>query len=134
MGYRLIESATVLVHVGFLVYVVVGGFVAWKWRRTIIFHFAAVAWGAGSVMVGYDCPLTNLENWARRMAGISELPPAGFIAHYIAGVFYPIGIEAIVQGVAAAVVVGSWVGYVLLGRRRNGQHGPKFFDTSSPSR
>ncbi|TSD47752.1 DUF2784 family protein [Rhodococcus sp. KBS0724] len=116
MVYRLIESATVFVHFSFILYVVFGGFVAWKWRRTIAFHLVAVAWGAGSVLIGYDCPLTNLENWARRMAGISELPSTGFISYYIAGVFYPVSIEAIVQGVAAAVVVGSWVGYVLLGR------------------
>lgn len=116
MVYRLIESATVFVHFGFIFYVVFGGFVAWKWRRTVVLHLVAVAWGAGSVLIGYDCPLTHLENWARRMAGISELPPAGFISHYIAGVFYPVSIEAIVQGVAAAMVVGSWVGYVLLGR------------------
>lgn len=116
MVYRLIEIATVFVHFGFVLYVVLGGFLAWKWRRTIAVHLAAVAWGAGSLMIGYDCPLTNLENWARRMDGIAELPSTGFIAHYIAGVFYPVSIEAVVQGVAVAIVLGSWVGYVILGR------------------
>lgn len=116
MVYRVIEMATVFVHFGFVLYVVFGGFLAWKWRRTIAIHLVAVAWGAGSLVIGYDCPLTNLENWARRMAGISELPSTGFIAHYITGVFYPVSIEPIVQGLAAVVVVGSWLGYVLLGR------------------
>ncbi|KIM16014.1 membrane protein [Rhodococcus erythropolis] len=116
MVYRLIEVVTVFVHFGFVLYVVLGGFVAWKWRRTIGFHLLAVVWGAGSIAVGYDCPLTNLENWARRMAGIAELPSTGFISHYITGVFYPASIEGLVQALAATVVVGSWVGYVLLGR------------------
>ncbi|MDI9915567.1 DUF2784 domain-containing protein [Rhodococcus sp. IEGM 1379] len=123
MVYRLIELATVFVHFGFVLYVVLGGFVAWKWRRTIAFHLAAVAWGAGSLVIGYDCPLTNLENWARRMAGISELPSTGFIAHYITGVFYPVSIEPIVQGLAATVVVGSWLGYVMLGRHAKSHAG-----------
>ena len=121
MVYRLIEVVTVFVHFGFVLYVVLGGFVAWKWRRTIAIHLAAVVWGAGSIAVGYDCPLTNLENGARRMAGIAELPSTGFISHYITGVFYPASIEGLVQALAATVVVGSWVGYVLLGRHAKGE-------------
>lgn len=121
MVYRLIEVVTVFVHFGFVLYVVLGGFVAWKWRRSIAFHLVAVVWGAGSIAVGYDCPLTNLENWARRMAGIAELPSTGFISHYITGVFYPVSIEGLVQALAATVVVGSWVGYVLLGRHAKGE-------------
>ena len=56
MVYRLIEVVTVFVHFGFVLYVVLGGFVAWKWRRTIGFHLLAVVWGAGSIAVGYDVP------------------------------------------------------------------------------
>ena len=41
MVYRLIEVVTVFVHFGFVLYVVLGGFVAWKWRRTIGFHLLA---------------------------------------------------------------------------------------------
>ena len=50
MVYRLIEVVTVFSsHFGFVLYVVLGGFVAWKWRRTIGFHLLAVVWGAGSI-------------------------------------------------------------------------------------
>lgn len=116
MGYRVIEVFTAFVHFGFILYVVFGGFVAWKWRHTIVFHIAAAVWGIGSVLIGYDCPLTDIENWARRMAGITELPSTGFIAHYITGVFYPASAEFVVQCVTVMVVLSSWIGYLLLGR------------------
>ena len=89
MPYGFLVDATVLVHLAFLGYVVAGGFLAWRWRRTIWLHVAAVAWGFATVLVGFDCPLTHLENWARGKAGEQQLPSDGFIAHYLTGVLYP---------------------------------------------
>jgi len=38
MQYRLLADATVVVHLLFVTYVVIGGFLAWRWRRTIVAH------------------------------------------------------------------------------------------------
>ncbi|MFC9786590.1 DUF2784 domain-containing protein [Rhodococcus sp. NPDC127528] len=111
-----VEILAVTVHFAFIGYVVVGGFLAWRWRRTIAAHVFAVVWGFGSVLVGYDCPLTNLENWARGMAGRPPLPSSGFIAHYITGVLYPVDAVNLVRLLVAVLVLGSWVGFVLRGR------------------
>jgi hypothetical protein len=43
MGYRVLADATMAVHLGFLAYVVAGGFLAWAWRRAIWPHPAG-AW------------------------------------------------------------------------------------------
>lgn len=122
MGYRVIEVFTAVAHFGFVLYVVFGGFLTWKWRRTIALHVVAVLWGAGSVLIGYDCPLTALENWARRSAGVSQLPPSGFIDHYITGVLYPSGAVVLVQCLAAVTVLGSWIGFVVLRAHSSGTH------------
>ncbi|WP_345341176.1 DUF2784 domain-containing protein [Rhodococcus olei] len=111
MGYRAIEMLCVVVHLSFIGYVVFGGFLAWRWPRTIAVHALAVAWGFGSVLIGYDCPLTSLENWARVAGGQPPLPSTGFIAYYLTGVVYPEDAVTLVRLLAAAVVVGSWVGY-----------------------
>ncbi|MDG3011172.1 DUF2784 domain-containing protein [Rhodococcus sp. D2-41] len=116
MVYRAIDTLTATVHYAFVLYVVFGGFVAWRWRRTITAHLLAAAWGAGSVLIGFDCPLTAVENWARRRAGESTLD-GGFIAHYITGVLYPADALTAVRILAAVTVAVSWAGYLWLGRR-----------------
>ncbi|MFE3445623.1 DUF2784 domain-containing protein [Nocardia sp. NPDC059180] len=119
MLYRLLADATAIVHFTFIAYVVVGGFLAWRWPRTIWLHLLAFSWGFGGIVIGYDCPLTHLENWARRSAGEAGLPPSGFIDHYLTGVIYPETALGLVRALVAVCVVVSWAGYVWLLRRRN---------------
>lgn len=80
MAYRLLADATVAVHAGFLVYLTVGGFLAWRWRWMLWPHVACAAYGLGIVAIGWDCPLTDLENWARVRAGREALPTTGSAA------------------------------------------------------
>lgn len=109
MAFRVVADLTAFVHLLFVLYVVFGGFLAWRWLRTIVAHVVAVTWGAASVAVGFDCPLTAMENWARRDAGREGLPPSGFIDHYLTGVIYPDSALGAVRALAAAAVVVSWV-------------------------
>jgi hypothetical protein len=108
-------SAVVLIvalHFAFISYVVVGGFLALRWRRTLWLHVSAVIWGTAIAAKQVDCPLTWAERWARAGAGMAPLPPDGFIAHYIAGVIYPRAWVIAVQFVAFAVVAASWTLYL----------------------
>ncbi|AYJ49702.1 DUF2784 domain-containing protein [Rhodococcus sp. P1Y] len=114
MLYRALADVTVVVHLAFIVYVVVGGFVAWRWPGTIWLHACAAAWGFASIVVGIDCPLTALENWARSGSGGAALPSTGFIDHYLTGVIYPDSALGVVRLAAASAVVISWAGFVLI--------------------
>lgn len=114
MLYRLAADLTAVVHFAFIAYVVVGGFLAWRWPRTIVAHLLAVAWGFGTILFGYDCPLTHLEDWARRRSGESGLPSSGFIDHYLTGVIYPESALGLVRVLVAVCVAASWVGFALL--------------------
>lgn len=104
-------------HFAFLVYLPSGGFLALRWRRTIWLHVATVLWAAGSVGWSLGCPLTTLERWARHNAGMAPLGPAGFIDHYITGVWYPAGAEAGVRAVVFAAVAVSWLAWAATARR-----------------
>jgi hypothetical protein len=115
--YRLAADATAVTHFAFVAYVVVGGFLAWRFPRTIWLHLLAVCWGFGTIVVGFDCPLTHLENWAREHADRARLPSSGFIDHYLTGVIYPEHALGLVRALVAALVVASWIGYVLAQRR-----------------
>lgn len=125
MIYRLLTDLVVVVHLAFIGYVVVGGFIAWRWRHTIWLHIAAVVWGFSTVLFGIDCPLTHLENWSRLHAGMAGLPPSGFIAHYLTGVIYPEHAVGLVRLLVVACVLVSWIGYLRLGHAKRGPNGTK---------
>src|SRR5262249_2928244 len=82
MGYRLGAVLTVAVHLAFVGFVLVGGFAAWRWRAVLPWHIAAVAISGALAVTGLDCPLTAVEKWFRRHAGVSVYK-GGFIAHYL---------------------------------------------------
>lgn len=127
-AYALLVAITVAVHFLFLGYLTLGGFLTWRWPRTLWAHLPVVAWGIVSITVGVTCPLTVLEAWARRNAGEPALP-RGFIDHYITGVLYPSRYETLVQGLVALCVAASWIG--LYARHR---HASDSFKTSGPTR
>lgn len=117
MLYRILGDATLITHLAFILYVILGGFLTWRFPRTIALHIAAVAWGFGGVVVGYDCPLTHLENWARERSGQESLPSTGFIDHYLTGVIYPESAIGLLQVLVAALVLGSWLGSAVIHSR-----------------
>ena len=82
MGYRIGAYATVGVHLAFVAFVLVGGYMAWRRRPVLPFHIAAVAISGLLAVAGLDCPLTDVEKWFRRHAGESAYH-GGFIAHYL---------------------------------------------------
>ncbi|MFI9508510.1 DUF2784 domain-containing protein [Nocardia sp. NPDC052566] len=119
MVYRLLADAVAAVHFAFVVYVVIGGFLAWRRPRTLVLHLIAFGWGFSTVLFGVKCPLTDLENWARHRAGVAGLPPSGFIDHYLTGVIYPESALGLVRVLVVVCVTVSWVGYAWLWRRRS---------------
>lgn len=114
LWYRAFADAAAIAHLAFLVYVVCGGFLAWRYPRTIALHLAAAGWGFTGLLVGIDCPLTRLESWARVRAGQAPLPSSGFIDHYLTGVLYPEAAAGVVQILVALAVVAAWVGCAVL--------------------
>jgi hypothetical protein len=115
VAYQLLADLVMLAHFGFLAYLAVGGFLAWRYPRLIVPHVAAVVWGLLSVTVGIDCPLTAWEDRARRLAGEQGLG-RGFIDTYLTGVVYPEQHLVLAQLLVAALVVVSWVGFALRAR------------------
>ena len=94
MPYSLLADLVLLLHFGFLAFVVAGGWALWRWPRLAWLHLPAVAWGAYVVLAGQICPLTPLENTLRQAAGGAGVYPDSFIAHYLLPLIYP----AVVQG------------------------------------
>ena len=117
MFFDLLADGVVLLHFAFVVYIAVGGFLAWRWPRTIYLHLGAVAWGIGIVVLGFSCPLTFLE---RALRGESSETP-GFIDRYVEGVLYPEELTPLLRGLMALAVIVSYVGLAVIhfGPRRS---------------
>ncbi|MGM1058800.1 DUF2784 domain-containing protein [Saccharothrix sp. Mg75] len=118
MVARASAELVMVVHFGVLLFLVVGGFLAWRWPRLLYFHLAMATWGLLVVLFPLACPLTWLENTFRTAAGQEPLV-SGFIDTYIDGVLYPDAAARPVQVLVALAVITSWVGYYL--KRRAGQ-------------
>ena len=105
-------DSIVLVHYLFMGYVLVGGYLAWRWPRTVALHALAIAWAVLIVAAHVQCPLTALQNLFREQAGRRPLA-GGFIDTYIRGTFYPTHGAAAAQAIAGVIVLGSWLGFAI---------------------
>ncbi|GAB1815742.1 DUF2784 domain-containing protein [Mycobacterium sp. MUNTM1] len=101
-------AVTVGAHLAYLLYVPSGGFLALRWPRTILLHVPAVAWGVAVVALRLRCPLTSVESWARRRAGMDPLPTSGFIDRYVTGYFVPPGRVGAAQALGFTAAAISW--------------------------
>jgi len=110
-------DGVVAIHAMFIVFAVLGGFLA-LWRPWVaLLHLPAMAWAAYVEFSGRICPLTPLENQLRALAGERGYS-GGFIEHYILPVMYPAGLTRDVQLVlGAAVVAINLIAYGLLARK-----------------
>ncbi|MFL1445431.1 DUF2784 domain-containing protein, partial [Nocardiopsis protaetiae] len=114
MIYRIIGDAAMLFHFTFILYIAIGGLLAWKWPRTIWAHLAVAVYGLSISIFAWTCPLTHVENWGRENAGQAGLAEAGFIDHYLTGVIYPADNLREVQAGVGVLVVLSWIGLAVL--------------------
>jgi hypothetical protein len=120
MGYRILADLVVLAHFGFIVFVLLGGLLAYRYRWIPWLHIPAVAWGGFIELTGRTCPLTPLENSLRHAGGLSDYSQS-FIEHYIVPVVYPAELTREVQLVIGLVLIGLNVmiyGYLAWRRRK----------------
>jgi NADH:ubiquinone oxidoreductase subunit H len=115
MAYRLAAELVLMLHLGFVVFVVAGAFAAVRARAWLVAHLAALAWGAGIEFSGLVCPLTWLENYLRMAAGASGYA-GGFVEHYLLAMLYPAGLTRTSQlalGCAVLAINALLYGWLL---------------------
>ena len=124
MPFHRLADLVLVVHFGFLAFVVAGGALVLRWPKLAWLHVPAVIWGALIEFSGWICPLTPLENSLRHRAGEAGYS-GGFIAHYVTSVLYPAGLTRGIQIALGVVVLALNVAYyaALVARRRRARSG-----------
>jgi len=111
MWYLIAADLVLVAHLVFIGFVVGGSFLAWRWPRLIWVQLPAMVYGALVELVGFDCPLTALQNFLLRRGGRAGYH-GGFISHYLIQVIYPPGLTRGLQvwlGVLVALI--AVIGY-----------------------
>ena len=117
MAFRILADATVVLHLGFVLFVVFGGVLVARWPRVAWGHLPAAGWGAWVEFAGWVCPLTPLENWLRQQRRPAYT--ASFIEHYIVPILYPSSLSRELQwGLGGLVVLVNATVYLLVFCRR----------------
>ncbi len=120
---RLAADAVVALHLAFVVFVVLGGMLAWRNPMLAWLHLPAALWGAYAELTATVCPLTPLENALRASAGTSGYS-GSFVEHYVMPLLYPVGLTPGDQRWLGALVIGINVivyaiAFVVARRRRD---------------
>ena len=123
MIYRGLADLVLVVHLAFVAFVVLGGFLVLRYPRLAWIHLPAAIWGVLIEFAGWICPLTPLENWFRARGGEAGYG-GGFIEHYLLAALYPTGLTREVQIVLGTIVVAlNLAVYALvIARLRSRQH------------
>jgi hypothetical protein len=104
MGYWLAANLILVLHLGFVCFVVLGGLLVAKWRRVVFLHIPAALWGVLIEYQGWTCPLTPLEQRLRQAAGQVGYS-GGFIEYYLLPVLYPAQLDRDMQIFLGTLVI-----------------------------
>ena len=124
MPDRIAADAVLILHLGFIVFALLGAALALRWRWLPLVHLPAAAWGVFIELTGRVCPLTYLENHFRLRAGQAGYSES-FVEHYLLAVIYPAGLTREIQFVLAGVVLvvnAALYTWLLLHGRSAAQH------------
>ena len=69
-------------------FVLCGALLLLKWPKLAWLHLPCMIWGMLVEFMGWLCPLTPLENYFRRAAGL-DLYSGDFVMEYLMPILYP---------------------------------------------
>ena len=120
MIYSFLADLLVVFHLVFILYVIAGALLIFKWPKTLWLHLPSCFWGMNVEFTGWFCPLTPWEIQLRRLAG-EEGYTGSFIEHYLIPIIYPSGLTPEVQMVlgGTVLIVNLSLYTLILIKRRN---------------
>jgi len=121
-----LADLVILAHILFILFVLFGGLLAFRWRWAPLLHLPAVVWGAAVELFGWVCPLPPLENLLRRATGGTGYS-VSFVERHLVPMVYPAELTRELQFLlgGAVIAVNALVYSLVLLRGGNlGRRGP----------
>ncbi|WP_227657403.1 DUF2784 domain-containing protein [Candidatus Magnetaquicoccus inordinatus] len=88
MLYRLFADCTALFHISFVLFVLFGSALVARYPVLLWWHLPAVTWGVAIELIGWNCPLTYVENHFRQLA-LENGQGWSFVDLYLLPIIYP---------------------------------------------
>jgi len=86
--YSALAIFVLFVHALYILWVVFGVLLTRSRPMLRWLHVASLVWGILTELLPWPCPLTVLENWLERNAGVQP-DQGGFLLHYLDKLVYP---------------------------------------------
>ena len=80
--------SVLFLHALYILWVVFGALLTRSRPMLRWLHIASLVWGILTELLPWPCPLTLLENWLERNAGVDP-DQGGFLLHYLDKLVYP---------------------------------------------
>ncbi len=97
-----------VLHLAYLVYATIGGFLGLRNLRWLWPHFASTIWSVVVTLTSIGCPLTALEKWLLTLSGRTPYDDS-FTAYYLRDAIYPAKYEVTIWVAMIAVALLSYV-------------------------
>jgi hypothetical protein len=86
--YRVLTDITFIIHIGWILFLIIGAFWGWKSLVVMAVHSLGLASSLVMQVFGWYCPLTHLEFWLRQRHDPGIAVPDSFITHYAEQLIY----------------------------------------------
>lgn len=92
----LLGTFVLIIHLLFILFVVLGGILVFRYAWVAWIHLPAVVWAVLLELAGWTCPLTPIEQWLKVQSGQSAFP-LEVIDYYLLQLIYPPGLTPDIQ-------------------------------------
>ena len=116
MFHLFFADLVVFIHLGFVIFDVLGALLVLRWHWFLWLHLPALFWAVWIEFSGGLCPLTPLENWLRVKGGQGGYE-GDFVETYLLPILYPAGLTRNLQfllGVLVIVINLGIYGFIIL--------------------
>ena len=88
MLYRIFADIVVLTHLLWILFLMFGAFLGVRFRAAKVLHIAGLGYAMVLNALGWYCPLTHVEIWARTRHDPALAYMGSFVIHYVEKLIY----------------------------------------------
>jgi uncharacterized membrane protein required for colicin V production len=110
MSFKVLADMTVLLHLGWVLFLAFGALWGRRNRLLKALHVGGLVFAVIMQLMHWYCPLTHLEFWLRSRHDPALAYPGSFLSHYAEEIIYvELSWEAILAATVVLCAVNAWL-------------------------